>query len=73
MCCVVDHAKSKMDFLTDRVKPMTDVNLQGVLFQEKKKHTTLLKKPVWLMESLLKTLSNKGDVVLDMFMGSQQE
>ena len=36
--------------------------------KEKTPHTT--QKPVWLMEELLKTLSNKGDVVLDMFMGS---
>ena len=35
---------------------------------EKTEHTT--QKPVWLMESILKTLSNEGDTVLDLFMGS---
>lgn len=35
---------------------------------EKTEHTT--QKPVWLMEKILKTLSNEGDVVLDMFIGS---
>jgi site-specific DNA-methyltransferase (adenine-specific) len=35
---------------------------------EKTEHTT--QKPVWLMENILKTLSNEGDTVLDLFMGS---
>ena len=35
---------------------------------EKTEHTT--QKPVWLMEDILKTLSNDGDTVLDLFMGS---
>lgn len=35
---------------------------------EKTEHTT--QKPVWLMEELLKVLSNEGQTILDMFMGS---
>jgi len=35
---------------------------------ERTEHTT--QKPVWLMEDILKTLSNEGDTVLDLFMGS---
>lgn len=35
---------------------------------EKTEHTT--QKPVWLMESIIKTLSNESQTVLDMFMGS---
>ena len=35
---------------------------------EKTEHTT--QKPVWLMENILKTLSNEGGTVLDLFMGS---
>ena len=35
---------------------------------EKTCHTT--QKPVWLMESLIHTLSNENQLVLDMFMGS---
>lgn len=35
---------------------------------EKTKHTT--QKPVWLMESIIKTLSNQNQIILDMFMGS---
>ena len=35
---------------------------------EKTEHTT--QKPLWLMEDILKTLSNVGDTVLDLFMGS---
>lgn len=35
---------------------------------EKTKHTT--QKPVWLMESLIKNLSNEKQVVCDLFMGS---
>lgn len=35
---------------------------------EKTSHTT--QKPVYLMEKLLKTHSNEGDTILDMFMGS---
>lgn len=36
--------------------------------KEKTEHTT--QEPVWLMESLIKTLSNENQTVLDMFMGS---
>lgn len=36
--------------------------------KEKVNHPT--QKPVWLMEGLIDNLSNKGDVVLDIFMGS---
>lgn len=36
--------------------------------REKTNHTT--QKPIWLMESIIKTLSNENGVVLDMFMGS---
>lgn len=36
--------------------------------KEKVGHPT--QKPVWLMESLIESLSNKNDVVLDAFMGS---
>lgn len=36
--------------------------------REKVNHPT--QKPVWLMEGLIDNLSNKGDVVLDIFMGS---
>lgn len=35
---------------------------------EKTEHTT--QKPLWLMESILRNLSNERQVVLDMFMGS---
>ena len=35
---------------------------------EKTEHTT--QKPVWLMENILKTLSNEGDTILDPFSGS---
>ena len=35
---------------------------------EKTAHTT--QKPIWLMESLLKVLSNENDTVLDLFSGS---
>ena len=35
---------------------------------EKTEHTT--QKPIWLMEHILKTLSNPNDMVLDLFMGS---
>ena len=35
---------------------------------EKTEHTT--QKPVWLMEDIINTLSNEGETVLDLFMGS---
>jgi len=35
---------------------------------EKTEHTT--QKPLWLMQDMLKIHSNKGDTVIDMFMGS---
>ena len=39
-----------------------------VVGNEKTAHTT--QKPIWLMESLLKVLSNENDTVLDLFSGS---
>lgn len=69
VACWVTKAKAKWVF--NRQSETYDRPLfKGSLTSssEKTGHTT--QKPVYLMESIIRTLSNNNEVVLDMFMGS---
>lgn len=64
----VDYQKIKKKYHPDLVQPSDVLHFNVVPNRNGKLHPT--QKPVDLCEWLVKTYSNKGDVVLDPFMGS---